>query len=109
MRDMSRTRCTSADSTWLLWTYRLSYEGRSELGDGTLNKKVREAQAARAVTNALKRDEVAQFNYILVVGGLRFCQLMQSGGKEEEEQMAVNVRARGQCERLGSFISSDAY
>ncbi|CAJ1363787.1 unnamed protein product [Effrenium voratum] len=47
------------------------------LGDGTLNKKVREAQ-------------VAQFNYILVVG------------KEEEEKMAVNVRVRGQKRPLGT-------
>jgi len=47
------------------------------LGDGTLNKKVREAQ-------------VAQFNYILVVG------------KDEEEQMAVNVRVRGEKRPLGT-------
>jgi len=46
------------------------------LGDGTLNKKVREAQ-------------VAQFNYILVVG------------KEEEEKMTVNLRQRGEKQPLG--------
>ncbi|CAK9009538.1 Threonine--tRNA ligase [Durusdinium trenchii] len=49
----------------------------ANLGDGTLNKKVREAQ-------------VAQFNYILVVG------------KDEEEQLAVNVRVRGQKRPLGT-------
>lgn len=47
------------------------------LGDGTLNKKVREAQ-------------VAQFNYILVVG------------QQEEDEGAVNVRARGQKRPLGT-------
>lgn len=49
----------------------------ANLGDGTLNKKVREAQ-------------VAQFNYILVVG------------KDEEDQMAVNVRARGEKRPIGT-------
>lgn len=49
----------------------------ANLGDGTLNKKVREAQ-------------VSQFNYILVVG------------KDEEDQMAVNVRARGQKRPIGT-------
>lgn len=46
------------------------------LGDGTLKKKVREAQ-------------VNQWNYIMVVG------------KSEEENMTVNLRVRGQAKPVG--------
>jgi len=53
-----------------------------DLGGGTLNKKVREAQ-------------VAQFNYILVVG------------KQEEDNMTVNLRVRGQKKPVGSKGLSD--
>jgi len=48
----------------------------ANLGDGTLNKKVREAQ-------------VGQWNYIMVVG------------KQEEEKLSVNLRARGEKKPLG--------
>lgn len=48
----------------------------ANLGDERLNKKVREAQ-------------VAQWNYIVVVG------------KEEEEKLSVNVRVRGQEKPIG--------
>ena len=34
---------------------------------------------------------------------------MQRGGKEEEETMAVNVRARGQSERLETFTGLDEF
>lgn len=54
----------------------------ADLGDGTLKKKVREAQ-------------VAQYNYILVVG------------KSEEETMSVNVRIRGQEKPVGSKTLKD--
>merc|ERR1712176_1248016 len=47
-----------------------------DLGHGTLNKKMREAQ-------------LAQWNYIMVVG------------KNEEEQTSVNLRIRGQSQPIG--------
>jgi len=52
------------------------FHADANLGDGTLKKKVREAQ-------------VAQWNYIMVVG------------KSEEEKVSVNLRMRGQAKPVG--------
>lgn len=56
--------------------YRRGFHADASLGSGTLNKKVREAQ-------------VAQWNYILVVG------------KNEEANLSANLRARGVKKPLG--------
>eukprot|EP00439_Symbiodinium_sp_Y106_P013395 s1469_g1.t3 len=74
-RGSGPKKCSRAEGDRLKSTWALGLA--CFRGDGTLNKKVREAQ-------------VAQFNYILVVG------------QQEEDEGAVNVRARGQKRPLGT-------